>query len=188
MVLRVYQILQIAIFVLLFLSCRNRNYTIDEPNTLSENIVNNSIKKNTKKQQKLIEGKVVGISDGDTFTMIFDNGFSIKVRLNSIDCPEKKQPFSKRAKKELSELIFDKNVVVKYKDKDRYGRVLGWVFVNDLNINEEMLKRGMAWHYKKYSDDQKLSDIEANARKNRIGLWSEPNPIAPWDYRESRKK
>src|SRR5690606_19508152 len=85
--------------------------------------------------RKSIEGKVTKIADGDTFTMVFDNGFDVRVRLNGIDSPEKKQAFSKRAKKELSDLIFEKIVTVYYDKKDGYGRVLGDVFIGNINVN-----------------------------------------------------
>jgi endonuclease YncB( thermonuclease family) len=141
----------------------------------------------TKSNSNSITGKVVRISDGDTFELLFENGFKTKVRLNGIDCPEKKQPFSKRAKQALSDFIYDKEVLVEYDSKDGYGRVIGTVYANSLNVNREMVRKGLAWHFKKYSDDQVLSSLEQEARKNKIGLWQEPNPVAPWDYRKSKK-
>ena len=133
---------------------------------------------------KEITGKVIKIADGDTFTMIFENDFDVRVRLNGIDCPEKSQPFSKKAKQALSDFIFAKMVVVRYKKKDGYGRVLGDIFVDGVNVNKEMLKLGLAWHFKRYSDDQELDSLERDARQNRRGLWSEKNPIPPWDWRK----
>lgn len=138
---------------------------------------------NKQNEQKYIDGKVIKIADGDTFTMLFDNGFEVRVRLNGIDSPEKKQAFSNRAKQALSEMIFSKNVRVYYDNKDRYGRVLGEVFIGSLSINQEMVKRGMAWHFKRYSDDETLARLELEARKNRVGLWVDSNPIAPWEFR-----
>ncbi len=115
---------------------------------------------NTQKEQKYIDGKVIKIADGDTFTMIFDNGFEVRVRLNGIDSPEKKQAFSKRATQALSAMIFQKEVRVYYNSKDRYGRVLGDVFIDNLNVNHEMLRQGMAWHFVKYSNDETLDKLE----------------------------
>ncbi|NCP61398.1 MAG: thermonuclease family protein [Flavobacteriales bacterium] len=135
---------------------------------------------------KFIEGKVTRIADGDTFTLIFDNGFDVRVRLNGIDSPEKKQAFSKRAKQTLSDLIFDKEVKVYYKSKDRYGRVLGDVYVGEVNINHEMVRRGMAWHFTRYSEDETLAALEKEAKKNKIGLWAEAEPVAPWVYRDKQ--
>ncbi len=136
---------------------------------------------------KEIQGKVIKIADGDTFTLIFENDFDVRVRLNGIDCPEKSQPFSKRAKQALSDFIFAKMVVVRYKNKDGYGRVLGDVFVDGLHINKEMLKLGLSWHYKRYSDDVELDSLERDARQNRRGLWSEKNPIPPWEWRKGKR-
>lgn len=137
----------------------------------------------SQKEQKYIDGKVIKIADGDTFTMLFDNGFEVRVRLNGIDSPEKKQAFSKRAKQALSDMIFSKNVRVYYSSKDRYGRVLGEVVVDSLNVNQEMVKQGMAWHFKRYSDDEILAQLEMEARKNRVGLWVDANAVAPWEFR-----
>jgi micrococcal nuclease len=133
---------------------------------------------------KEIQGKVIKIADGDTFTMIFDNDFDVRVRLNGIDCPEKSQPFSKRAKQALSDFIFGKMVVVQYKEKDRYGRVIGDVYIDGLHVNYEMVKLGLAWHFKRYSDDEELNSLEKDARYKRIGLWSDKKPIPPWEWRK----
>ncbi|MGF1557157.1 thermonuclease family protein [Paucihalobacter sp.] len=137
----------------------------------------------SQKAQKYVDGKVIKIADGDTFTMIFDNGFEVRVRLNGIDSPEKKQAFSNKAKQALSAMIFKKEVRVYYKSKDKYGRVLGDVFIDSLNVNHEMVKQGMAWHFTRYSDDKTLATLEQEARKNRVGLWVDPNPVAPWEFR-----
>lgn len=133
--------------------------------------------------RKYVTGKVTRIADGDTFTMIFENGFEVRVRLLGIDSPERRQAFSNKAKQTLSDLIYNKEVKVYYESKDRYGRVLGDIYINDLNVNHEMVRRGMAWHFIRYSDDEKLAALEKEARKNKIGLWADPNPVAPWDFR-----
>jgi micrococcal nuclease len=134
--------------------------------------------------RKYVTGKVTRIADGDTFTMIFENGFDVRVRLNSIDSPEKKQAFSNRAKQTLSELIYNKEVKVYYESKDRYGRVLGDIYIDNLNVNQEMVRRGMAWHFTRYSEDKILAALEEEARINKIGLWADPNPVAPWEFRK----
>ncbi|MCZ4319184.1 thermonuclease family protein [Aequorivita viscosa] len=168
-------ILYLALLSLVIISCNGR---------FSETNQDTSTTRINTSPDKLIEGKVIKIADGDTFTLIFDNGYNVRVRLNGIDTPEKKQAFSKKAKQELSSMIFNKNVRVDYSSKDRYGRVLGDVYVGDLNVNEEMIKRGMAWHYKKYSDDENLAHLEIEAQRNKIGIWSDPNPIPPWEFRK----
>jgi micrococcal nuclease len=151
----------------------------------SESALINNILSETTTQDKgrYVMGKVTRIADGDTFTMIFDNGFEVRVRLLGIDSPERRQAFSNRAKQTLSDLIYNKEVKVYYESKDRYGRVLGDIYIDDLNINQEMVRRGMAWHFIRYSDDETLAALEKEARKNKIGLWVDPNPVAPWEFR-----
>jgi len=136
-----------------------------------------------------ITGKVISITDGDTFKLLTKDSLQIKIRLANIDCPEKKQPFSTKAKQFVSEAIFNKTVLINVSKKDRYGRYISNVIYNDsLNLSYELVKNGLAWHYLKYSKDTILSALEANARLNRLGLWHDNNPIAPWDWRANRRK
>jgi micrococcal nuclease len=131
-------------------------------------------------------GKVVSIADGDTFTILVDNE-QIKIRLHGIDCPEKAQPFGTVARQFLSDLVFGKEVIVKQLDTDHYGRTIGMVKVNDVNINEELLKAGLAWHSKYYDKNPKWAEYETTAKAQRKGLWSESNPIPPWEWRKNNK-
>lgn len=129
-------------------------------------------------------GEVIGVTDGDTISVMRD-GSAVKVRLAGIDCPEKKQAFGERAKQFTSYLVFGKRVEVIYSKRDRYGRVLGDVVLPSRKIlNEELVRAGYAWHYKKYSDDATLAELELQARKSRRGLWQDRDPIPPWDYRK----
>jgi endonuclease YncB( thermonuclease family) len=89
------------------------------------------------------EGKVVGVSDGDTVTVLI-SGRQTKVRLAEIDAPEKRQPFGERSKQSLSDLVYGKRVEVKQEDRDHYGRIVGRVYTEGLNVNAEQIKRGMA--------------------------------------------
>ena len=115
--------------------------------------------------------KVVGISDGDTFKVLYKENQEIRVRLNHLDAPEKGQPFGKSAKKFASDLCFGKEVkIVKQKKKDRYQRIIAEVFVGETNINKEIVKAGYAWHFKKYSSDKEYDKIETEARENKRGL------------------
>ncbi len=128
-------------------------------------------------------GEVVGVADGDTITVLRDKT-SIKIRLYGIDCPEKRgQAFGKKAKQFTSKMVFGKHVEIKPVDQDRYGRTVAWVYVDGKNLNEELVKAGLAWHYKKYSSDQSLANMENQARKIKIGLWVDPEAIAPWTFR-----
>lgn len=133
-----------------------------------------------------ITGKVIKIIDGDTFDLLLQNNTTIRVRMNGIDCPEKKQPYYKNAKQALSQYIFGKKVNVISKSKDKYKRTLADVFFSNENINLKMIANGFAWHFKKYSSNVILAKAEINARVKKLGLWSLPNPIAPWDFRKNK--
>jgi len=128
---------------------------------------------------EVFQGRVVSISDGDTFTILAAGNQQIKVRLAEIDCPESSQPYGNRAKQELASLIFRKSVTVEQVDTDRYQRTVGRVFVDDLNVNKEMLKRGAAWVYLKYLKDRSLITLEAKAKRQQKGLWKLPEGQIP---------
>lgn len=136
---------------------------------------------------EVFEGKVIAVADGDTFTVLRDT-LQVRVRLEGIDCPEKKQPFGNKAKQTVSEMVFAKHVRVVESSKDRNKRSIAKVYLSDGRcVNEEMLRLGMAWHFKKYSDDARLARLEERARKSQIGLWGEPDPIAPWEWRKGSR-
>jgi len=132
-----------------------------------------------------IQGQVVGISDGDTFTLLQDGHQQTKIRLGEIDTPESKQPYGHKAKQELSSLIYSKTVTVIIQDTDRYGRTVGRVFTEDTDVNAEMIRRGAAWVYRKYAKDQTLYQLEAEAKHQKRGLWNLPESerIPPWEWR-----
>jgi micrococcal nuclease len=130
----------------------------------------------------IITCKVVGITDGDTFTALM-NDSTFKIRLASIDSPEKKQAYGNVSKQFLASLIFGKTVQIQAGKLDRNKRQIATVFYDGVNINEVMIKTGMAWHYVKYSKNPKLQLLENNARANRVGLWKDNNPVAPWLFR-----
>ncbi|MCA9070602.1 MAG: thermonuclease family protein [Planctomycetaceae bacterium] len=127
-----------------------------------------------------ISGIVVGISDGDTLTILDADKKQHKIRLHGIDSPEKGQPFGDRAKHALSEKVFKKRILAVKTDLDRYGRTVAEVYVDDRLINQEMVSEGWAWHYVKYSDSEALADAEEKARSKNLGLWGGQKPIPPW--------
>lgn len=129
-----------------------------------------------------LSGKVIGISDGDTLTVLVDKK-PVKIRLDGIDAPESRQAFGTKARTKLSELAFGKIVRVEAKDKDDYGRTIGIVFADGVNVNAEMVKAGLAWHYKRYSMDSELDRLEREARQAKRGLWADKSPVEPWKYR-----
>jgi endonuclease YncB( thermonuclease family) len=127
--------------------------------------------------------RVVKIADGATITVLRDDNTQERVRLASIDAPERGQPYGTRAKEALAALVFDQNVRVKGVDVDRYGRTVGSVWVVDVNVNAEMVRQGYAWVYRKYSDDPALLALEAEARAAKKGLWADSDPVPPWEWR-----
>jgi micrococcal nuclease len=136
-----------------------------------------------------LTGKVIGISDGDTITVLQDKT-QYKIRLYGIDCPESHQDFGTKAKQFTSDLVFGKQVKVVQQDMDRYGRTVGIVYTGDVCVNQEIIKNGFAWLYQRYCDTpicQEWSKLEQQARIGKIGLWSQPNPIPPWEFRRGNK-
>jgi micrococcal nuclease len=131
--------------------------------------------------------QVIAIKDGDTIEILQD-GKPLRVRLHGVDAPEKNQDFGTRARQYTSDLVFAKRVELEVKDTDQYGRTVGIIYLADgRSLNEELVSAGFAWHYKAYSKDQKLADLEAAARRARRGLWAGANPIPPWEFRKKRR-
>lgn len=139
------------------------------------------------------EGKVVGVSDGDTITVLDINKVQHKIRLAGIDAPEKGQEFGNSSKEHLSDLVYGKTVNVPDSKSDRYGRTVSRVFIGNTDASIEMIKAGMAWHFKKYELEQNLEDrlsynaAEVKARNARLGLWSQGAAKRPEDFRSESK-
>ncbi len=133
-------------------------------------------------------GRVVGVTDGDTITVLH-NGKGERIRLHGIGCPEKRQAFGNRAKQFTSTLVFGTTVTVQVVDRDRYGRTVGEVLLPDgRSLNHELVRAGLAWMYRRYTNDQNLSDLEEEARVARRGLWADPHAVPPWEWRIMRKR
>ena len=152
-----------------------------------------------------LTGKVVGVSDGDTITVLDAVHHPFKVRLSGIDAPEKKQPFGQRSKQHLSALVFGREVDVIWNKRDRYKRIVGRVMVTSpscvrsrcpkaVDAGLRQVEAGMAWWYRKYAREQPVDAAatyeraEAQAQSRRIGLWSVQNPVPPWDWRKARRQ
>lgn len=131
-------------------------------------------------------GKVVTVSDGDTIRVMHQGG-QLKIRLAEIDAPEKSQAYGMRSKQSLSDMVYGKEVRVVQQDQDRYGRIVGRVYQGSIDVNAEQVKRGMAWVYVRYANDPTLFPMERAARSARRGLWADPHPQAPWDYRHGKR-
>ena len=133
-------------------------------------------------------GKVIGIADGDTITVLRDKQPQ-KIRLYGIDCPEKRQPFGKKAKHFTSNMVFGKTVEVNRIDTDRYGRTVAFVVVDNRLLNEELVRAGLAWVYDRYCYESicdSWKDFQLRARLDRRGLWGNAGEIPPWEYRRLR--
>jgi len=142
---------------------------------------------NDARAQTEITGKVVGVHDGDSITVLAAGNLQLKVRLEGIDAPELKQPFSQQSKEALSGLVFGKTICLLVTGKDRYKRTLAVVMVEGLNVNREMVLRGLAWRYEKYSKDAALLAAQDEAKAARRGLWSDAAPLPPWEWRSKAK-
>lgn len=144
---------------------------------------------------KTIVGQVVAVSDGDTIKVLDDSKKLFVIRLMGIDAPEKAQPFGQRAKQSLSELVFQSRVEVQWFKRDRYERVVGKVFRADgTDVCLEQIGCGMAWHYKQYANEQSFEDrqkymqAEEAAKVAHAGLWKDPQPDSPWEWRRKNQK
>lgn len=134
----------------------------------------------------LLRGKVVGVADGDTITVLDARSNQHRIRLYQIDAPEKGQDFGAAAKKSLSRLIYKRDISVSSVTTDRYQRTVGTVYLAGTDINLEQVKRGMAWVYRQYAKDPRYLAAEQQARTRRIGLWARSNPVPPWEFRRER--
>jgi len=132
--------------------------------------------------------RVVGVNDGDTLTCLDESNQQQKVRLAEIDAPELSQDFGKVSREALATMVFGKTVEVVDDGKDRYGRWIGHLTVNGIDVNRQMVATGNAWHYAAYSHDDSLAALQAQAQAQKVGLWAQPSPQPPWDYRANAAK
>jgi micrococcal nuclease len=133
------------------------------------------------------KGAVVHIVDGDTYDIMLA-GQKIRIRMDGIDAPERGMDYYKQAKNYLGELCANNEIRVEITDTDRYGRSIGKSYLPDgRELGQEMVKAGLAWHFKKYSDDATLALCEEEAKNAGLGLWSLSNPEAPWEHRKRSK-
>lgn len=136
-----------------------------------------------------LSGRVVDIASGDSISIVDSSGVEYKVRLSGIDAPEKQQPFGAESRKSLADLVYGKEVTVNWIKRDYHKRVVGKVMLNKVDINLEQVKRGMAWVFKHFVDDPYSQDqadyvdAQEEAEDRRLGLWSQKDPIPPWEFR-----
>ena len=139
-------------------------------------------------QAEVLEGRVVRVVDGNTL-VVDHGGQRHRVRLSGIDTPERDQPWGDSATREMRRLVAGRDVSVDWYKKDRWGRLIGNVYVGGEDAGLLLVERGMAWHYKRYAIEQKASErvayatAERGAQAAKRGLWSDPKPIPPWEWR-----
>jgi endonuclease YncB( thermonuclease family)/methylphosphotriester-DNA--protein-cysteine methyltransferase len=178
--------IKVVPFFILLLACAwtgaaQQASTASAPQTQANNV------------ELVIEGKVVRVSDGDTITVLDADNKQHKIRFQGIDAPESKQDFGQASKENLSKMVFGKQVTVTWSKVDKYRRTVGKVFLDGKDVNIEQIKAGMAWHYKKYADEQPPEDrityakAEEEARAAKLGLWQDPNPTPPGEWRAEAK-
>jgi endonuclease YncB( thermonuclease family) len=136
-------------------------------------------------QAATFSGKVVGIADGDTLTVLTDSKRQHKIRLAEIDAPEKHQPFGTKSKQSLSHLCFGKEAEIAPRVKDRYQRIVARVKCDGVDANAEQVNRGMAWVYRRYAKDHDLYVLEHGAKVEKRGLWADSSPTPPWQWRKN---
>lgn len=140
-----------------------------------------------------LSGRVVGIADGDTITLLDAANQQHKIRLAGIDAPEKSQPYGQASKQALSDQVYDRQVSVETSKRDRYGREIGKVLIAGQDANLEQVRRGLAWHYKQYQKEQPLEDRQAygaaeiEARDAKRGLWADTDPMPPREWRHGKR-
>jgi endonuclease YncB( thermonuclease family) len=129
------------------------------------------------------KGQVIRVLDGDTIEVLHEKKPE-RIRLYGIDCPEKGQAFGQKAKQATSSLLFGKDVRIETHGRDKHRRTLGTVFDGDLNVNQELVKEGWCWWFRKFvPKDLTLKQFEQEAKEAKKGLWADPNPVPPWLYR-----
>lgn len=131
-------------------------------------------------------GMAVRVLDGDTAEILTSDKQRIRVRLANIDAPEKSQAFGQRSKQSLTELIAGKEVDVLDEGGDQYGRRIGRIYVGNTEANTEQVRAGMAWVYTRYNHNPALPAIQAQARQGKKGLWVDPDPVEPWNFRHNK--
>ena len=145
------------------------------------------------KLQLVIEGKVINVHDGNTITVLDQDNKKFHIRLQGIDAPELKQEFGAVSQQNLSRMVLGKQVTIVWTKVDKYRRTVGTIMLDGHDVNIEQVKAGMAWHFKKYEDEQNPEDrrtysaAEQSARAGALGLWKAPSPTAPGDWRQDVK-
>ena len=185
----------LLVAALLMLSCSCQNRTESNSSRAAASVTGCLLGRDT-------IGVVLHVSrviDGDTFEGHLDNGGNpgvnpwmlqltkIVVRISGIDAPERSQYYGDVATLHLQWLISGKAVGLKLKQKDTYGRWIATVYLNGADVGAEMLKEGLAWHYKEHDSNPRYAQLEAEAKQAGLGLWSDDRAVPPWEWRRMDK-
>jgi len=139
-----------------------------------------------------LQGKVTAIADGDTLSVLDNLQVLHRVRVSGIDAPERRQPHSDKAKAHLSQLLYGKSVEVHWTKRDQHGRIIGLVLVDGTDAGLAQIRAGYAWFFHRYERElsvenrERYAAAELEARRQKRGLWAEPGPVKPWDFRASK--
>ena len=145
-------------------------------------------------EPQVLNGRIVGVTDGDTVTLLDEHNTLHKIRLAGIDAPESSMPYGQKAKAYLASMVFGQNVVARTRKQDRYGRTIATLMLGTQDANLAMVQAGLAWHYKQYAREQPKAEAMAYAqaeewaRARGLGLWQDSEPTAPWDWRHCRQR
>lgn len=146
-----------------------------------------------------VHGTALDVQDGDTFVLRDESGLRIRVRVAGIDAPEKSQPYADRSRQHLRELLKDQRIRLEPVKQDVYGRTVARVFVDrgesgERDVALAQLQAGLSWHFKRYKSDQprdefvRYAQAEREARAAGFGMWQDPRPEAPWEFRDRARK
>lgn len=140
-----------------------------------------------------LTGRVIRVADGDTVTLLTPEKQEIRIRFQGIDAPEREQDFGAQSRKNLNSFVYGKKIRVKVDKTDKHGRVVGRVWLPQgkgamLDVEEAQLRAGMAWHYEYFNHEKKLANAQKEAQRAKRGIWSRPNPVPPWDWRQKKWK
>jgi endonuclease YncB( thermonuclease family) len=143
----------------------------------------------TEKDNEFVGGNVVRVMDGDTYELLLEDKTTVRVRMKGIDAPESGMPFSSKATEYLRELTRGQTIRLEVVNIDQYGRTIGYSWLPDgRELSREMIRAGLAWHYKQFNSNAKLAALEIEAREARRGLWADNNPHPPWEIRRVRRQ
>jgi len=143
--------------------------------------------------ENIVVGKVISVIDGDTIKILTDKSKELEIKLAEIEAPERDQPYGRTSKQNLSQLIYNRVVTVKYSSRDRYARIVGYVVLNNTDINLRLIKSGSVWVHDYYSLGKRgkiYKEQEAIAKNNKVGLWAlqESQRVSPWHWRENKRR